>query len=295
MSVPQESNHNGEPVELAFDVTRPSEQIRFLGLLDQLRESDNELTGLFDWTCPACGATNRDAAILRPQQAFLAKWSCDGCSQTTVVRFHARASAEWVAQHTVAVTGTSFEASAAEGLIPPYVATGRRRPPRNQRVFAWIAIPALLAIIVMGLLGVRRVSPSSASTQRVEQEHRTSTPSTRVVGYWASEEKNQVVHFTPIDPIRHTGTYTVVSRYDGQASIVNFRVVQEEAAGEQLVIRGQFGIESAEFGSRRLLTEATDVTLYIPRNARTLKWVDVEAGGSKTTIYRNAGDSQGLK
>jgi hypothetical protein len=297
MSVPQESNHNSEPVELAFDITRPSEQIRFLGLLDRLRESDNELTGLFDWTCPACGAGNRDAAILRPEQTFSAKWSCDSCSQTTVVRFHARASAEWVAQHTIAVTGTSFEPSAVEGLLPAYL-SGRRRPPRNQAVFAWIAIPALLAVIGMELLDVRRVSPSSASTPRVEQEHRTSTastPSTRIVGYWASEEKNQVVHFSPIDPVKHTGTYTVVSRHDGQASIVNFRVVQEEASGEQLVIRGESGIESPEFGNRRLLTDASDVTLYIPRDAKILKWVDVEAGGPKTTVYRNAGDSQGLK
>jgi len=296
MSVPQESNHSSEPVELAFDITRPSEQIRFLGLLDRLRESDNELTGLFDWTCPACGATNRDAVILRPQQAFLATWSCDSCSLTTVVRFHARAGAEWVVQHTVAVTGTSFDASAAQGLIPPCLA-GRRRPPRNQKILAWIAIPALLAAIGMELLDVRRVAPSSASTQRVEQELRTSassTPSTRVVGYWLSEEKNQVVHFTPIDPVKHTGTYTVVSRRDGQASIVNFRVVQEEAAGEQLVIRGKSGIQNPEFGNRRLPTEASDVTLYIPRDAKILKWVDVEAGGPKTTIYRSAGDSQDL-
>jgi len=294
MSVPQESNHSDGPVELTFDITRTSEEIRFLGLLDRLRESENELTGLFDWTCPACGATNRDAVILQPQQAFLARWSCNSCSQMTLVRFRARANAEWIAQHTLAVAGTSFAASAAEGLIAPVVASGRRQPHRNQRIFAWIAIPTLLAIMVLGLANVRRVSPSSASPQANGQQ-RTSTPSARVVGYWVSEEKNHVLHFSEIDPIRHTGAYTVVSRHDGQATIVHFRVIREEAAGEQLVIRAESEIENPEFGDRRLQTESPDVTLSIPRNARIMKWVDTEQGVAKTTVYRNAGDSQGLK
>lgn len=295
MSVPQESNHSDGPVELAFDITRTSEQIRFLGLLDRLRESDNELTGLFDWTCPACGATNRDAVILQPQQAFLAKWSCNSCSQTTLVRFRARASAEWIAQHTLAVAGTSFDASAADALIAPQVTSGRKRMPRNQKIFAWVAIPALLAIIVLALANVRRVSPSSASPRASRQEQRASTPSTRVVGYWVSEEKNHVLHFGEIDPVRHTGTYTVVSRHDGQANILHFRVIREEPAGERLVIRIESEIESPEFANRRLQTELPDVTLYVPRDARTMKWVDREPGAARTTLYRNAGDPQGLK
>ena len=110
-------------IELAFDIAKTSGQITFLGLLDRADASGNTLVGLFDWTCQACGAVSQDTVALKPQEEFLAKWPCRSCSRVTLVRFRARAGAEWIAQHTLAVTGNALHIP-AEGepctAMPPF-------------------------------------------------------------------------------------------------------------------------------------------------------------------------------
>jgi len=95
MSSPSVDHH--EPTEIFFDVTKPIEDVSFLGLLDRSGGDGNRLTGLFDWHCRQCATLNRDAAMVEPQQSFLSRWVCGNCAQVTVVRFRARASVEWVA------------------------------------------------------------------------------------------------------------------------------------------------------------------------------------------------------
>lgn len=75
VSISHEHNRCGAPTEHLLDITSPSGQPEFLGLLDGLDRSGNRLTSLFEWTCAACGTTNQNAAAVEPYQSFLAEWS----------------------------------------------------------------------------------------------------------------------------------------------------------------------------------------------------------------------------
>jgi hypothetical protein len=306
MPVPHESTHYDGPIELAFDVTKASGQIKFLGLLDGSKESDNELTGLFDWICQACKSVNRDTVTLKAQQPFLTKWSCAHCSRATLVRFRARATTEWVAQHTLAVTGKAFYATAEEGQASVRL-KGRGKPPRqrSQTVFAWIAVPSLAVIILLGVLDMRRIPYSAASSRSGVQrladlapnEQLNSTPSSRIVGYWVSEARDHVVYFGPIDRVLRTGAYTTAHRGDHRVSTVCFTVIHEEAAGEELVIREEHhtGSRDSNVGDSERSADdesrAAEVTLNVPRNGKTMTRVDIRDEQPVMTVYRNAGDA----
>jgi hypothetical protein len=307
MPEPHESTTYDGPIELAFDITKASGQIRFLGLLDKPNQSDNELTGLFDWICQACKTVNRDTVTLKPEQPFLTKWSCTHCSRATLVRFRARAGTEWVAQHTLAVTGKSFYSAAEEEQAGVHLRP-RGKPPRrgSQTMFAWIAVPSLAVIILLGVLDMRRVSNSVASPRTAQQPHReltlsqqrNSTPSSRIVGYWISEARDHVVYFGPIDPVTRTGTYTRVSRGNHQAKTVRFTVFHEETRGDQLVIREEPEAgrpDSAVDRSPRPSvspgsSEAVEVTLNVPRGGETMTRVDIRDGEPVMTVYHSVQD-----
>ncbi|MHC4519913.1 MAG: hypothetical protein ACYTAS_15095, partial [Planctomycetota bacterium] len=143
--------------EVDFDVTKPPESIRFVGLLGPSDESGNRLNGYFDWRCQGCGAGNRDVAVVELQQAFLSRWSCQGCGQTTVVRFRGRANAEWIAAHTLAITGRALcHLSDEESDVASTATAAHAHRAGNQHVFAWIAVPTLVALILLGLSDIRR-------------------------------------------------------------------------------------------------------------------------------------------
>ena len=305
--MPEELGNYDVPIELVFDITKTSLQMRFLGLSEKPEESGNELTGLFDWTCQACHGANRDMVALKPQQVFFAKWTCSSCSRVTLARFRARAMAEWIAHHTAVVTGRPVDAPAQDNRAAASVSSRARSPGhRRQAILEWVAIPAQAVIILLGWLDMRHISHSSASPRtqadatdsRTGQESSPSTPSARIAGYWVSERRDHVMHFDPIDPALREGVYTVVYRGDKHVETVHFKVVQEDAAGEELVIRkdGQpreklmIKHNGAEI-SYRLEAESLDVTLNVAKDAQSMTRLEIRDGEPVITAYFIAGEA----
>lgn len=305
--VSNEPNNYDIPMELIFDITKTSGQMKFLGLSERADESDNELAGLFDWTCQACNAGNRGTAVVKPQQAFFAKWTCSRCSRVTLVRFRARAAAEWIAQHTLAVTGKPMDTPPEDPLAAVCVAACDKRLQHRRRILlSWVAVPVLAVILLLALPDMRRIRSSSASPQAAADsasygrrgESASLTPSARVAGYWISERKDHVVHFSPVDPVLRTGTYVVVYRGDQQGKAVQFKVLHEETAGEQLVIRK----ESAS-GERfvvkhqgdkityRMQSEVTEVTFNVAKDGKSMTRLEILDGEPVMTVYYSAGDT----
>ena len=305
--VSNEPNNYDIPMELIFDITRRSGQMKFLGLSEKADESDNDLTGLFDWTCQACNTANRDTVAVKPQQVFIAKWTCSRCSRVTLVRFRARAVAEWIAQHTLAVTGKSMDAPPEDPLAVACVAAcGKRLQHRRRIVLSWVAVPVLAVILLLALPDMRRVRNSSASpwasansaTCGRGHESALATPSARMVGYWISERRDHVVHFSPVDPVLRTGTYVVVYRGDQQGKAVQFKVLHEETAGEQLVIRKENASDErfvvkhrGDEIAYRVQSEAAEVTFNVAKDGKSMTRLEILDGEPVMTVYYSAGDT----
>lgn len=295
------------PMELAFDITKTSAQMQFLGLSEKADESDNELTGLFDWTCQACKAVNRDTVAVKPQQVFLAKWTCGSCSRVMLVRFRARAVAEWIAQHTLAVTGKQIDAPPEDPLAAACLAAcGKRLQRGRQSILVWIAVSVLVVILLWLVLDVRRIQDSSAAS-RVSansavsgrrHESGPSTPSARLAGYWVSERRDHVLHFSDVDPVRRTGIYTVVYRGDNRGQAVPFKVVHEETAGEQLVVRKENASgerlvvkhRGAEI-AYRVQSDIAEVTFNVAKDGESMTRLEIRDGEPVMTTYFNAGET----
>jgi hypothetical protein len=306
MLMAEELNNYDVPIELVFDVTETSGQMKFLGLSEKTNESGNELTGLFDWTCPACQTVSRDTVVLKPQQVFFAKWTCSSCSRVTLVQFRARAVAEWIAQHTAVAAGKALDTPTQDKQAPACTAGRDKRSSRRmQMTLVWIAAPVLAVVVLLGILGIRRAANSSAAPRDTEksaiseagQEQAAATPSARVVGYWVSERRDHVMCFGPIDPVLRAGTYTVVSRGDKQADTVRFKILHEETEGEQLVIQKQ-GVSGQRLVVKhqgdeiayRLQSEALEITLNVAKDGKSMTRLDIRDGEPVVTTYYNAGE-----
>jgi hypothetical protein len=169
-----------------------------------------------------------------------------------------------------------------------------------------MAVPALALIIALGLQDMRRLSNSSAAPQSsatavqpgIRQGQSPPSPSARIVGYWVSTAKDQVVYFGPIDPVLREGTYTVVRRGEKQIDTVRFKLVHEEAGGEELVIRKEQADSSKlviqQKGSEityRVQPEAAEVTLNVAQDGKSMTCVEIRDGEPVTTVYSNAGEA----
>jgi len=315
--MPEELSHGDVPIEMVFDVADTCGQMKFLGLSqrpdplddDSDDESDDELAGLFDWACRACGAANQDSVMLRPQETFYATLTCSHCSRVTLVRFVARSVAEWVVQHTIAMSGKVMNALAKDqSAVACTTGHGRQSGYSRQRVLLWLVVLGLAIIVLLTALNTRRVSKSSAALQTSVtsvlfgggQKKSQATPSDRIVGYWISESKDHVVCFTPIDPTQREGAYAIVWPGGRQPDTVRFKVIQEDAAGEQLVVRKEksgsekVAVTQKEKGieiTYRVQTEPADVTFNVAKDGKSMTRVELRNGVPVTTIYLNAGDS----
>ena len=230
----EQGNHDGL-TEVTFDVSKPSGQVEFLGLLDGLAGFGNKLSGLFGWTCHACGTVNRDTAAIEPLQSSLVQWSCKQCSQALVVRFLARSGGDWIAQHSLAITGKAFCHQAEEP--PEEGPCVRKKSARSgQRTFAWITVPALAAVILLGISDMRRIRSSRASTDRQRREH-SATSYAWLGGYWAGEDPNDRIFFGYMNPTADTGAYTRVARDGSPPRIVRVEIVHEETTDDRLVLQ----------------------------------------------------------
>jgi len=279
-----------DPIEITFDVTGPSESVAFLGFVDAPCGSESELRGLFDWKCRSCESSNRDILTFKPQQVFLAHWQCPHCSQVTVVKFRSRAMAEWVAQHTLATTGQAFCDLAEDDAVDQTCGRdGRRARRRGQRLFAWIAVPALIGIIALALGDWRRLKSCSALALRGGREQMTLAPLARLKGYWFSPTESRVLCFTHVNLASGMGKYTMISRQDGPSGEVHFEVVHEEAAADRIIIRAVDRGPDAATSYAGAGTDHPEATLYIDKRNGSLVWAEVRQGKPAVVVYQRAG------
>lgn len=286
--------HADDPAhaEISLDVAKPSQQIQFLGFVEGLNESGNDLTGVFDWSCPDCGNRNKDITIIRPQQAFLARWSCGMCAKVTFIRFLARATAEWMAQHALVSTGKAHDGRGDRSPASPHMVAGARPVKRRrQGLFGWISIPALIIVILMALMDLERPHQSSASSHDSQQGRSASTPSARLHGYWLSQQADHMLCFEHIDPHSRRGSYVRVSRSGQKDGRVAFQVVSEEALGEELVIR-EFRQAGESGADATPPVPAPEVTLFVPKHQPSMIRMDIQGASPIVTAYRRVDDGQ---
>jgi hypothetical protein len=276
------------PIEMFFDVARPSGAIEFLGLAEGLDNSGHEMSGLFSWTCQACHAVNRDVIIVQPQRAFLTKWSCKQCSQAVLVRFGARAAAEWTAQHALTIMGKMPGQSAGESG-PCAAGRPQRAGSPGQRIFAWLTIPALAAIILLGVKDLTHLRSSSAAGR--EGRHWPANSYAWLGGYWVDEHSNDVLYFGYINPAAHCGTYTRVRRENTPACIVRFEIVHEDATDERLVLKEMDGppprAAALHEGPGPSDTSNSNALLYLSRSGPAMVRMTTDQGQPVVTAYRH--------
>jgi hypothetical protein len=232
-----EKDSQDMPVECMFDITKPSGQVEFLGFIDGLVGSGNNLSGLFEWTCGKCGTSNHDAAIIEPNQSFLGEWACNHCDEAMLVRFRARPIADWIAQHALAITGRALCGLAEKEETPDPEDRPQTQPARHsQKTFAWIAVPLLAILIVVAAMDMRHIQTSSAYSRLVPG--RPSAPSySWLGGYWVSVSPYDAIYFGYMSPAAHRGTYTRRTHDGEPAQIVQFEIVCEETTDDKLVLR----------------------------------------------------------
>lgn len=281
------SHRHGEydgSVEVAFDVRKPSGPIEFLGLLDGLGGFGNKLSGLFGWVCQACGTSNKDTAVIEPNQSLLMQWSCHQCSQAMLVRFLARPSTDWITQHAVAITGNAM-CHMANGASTSECATRlNKRPARSsQRVFAWITVPALAAVIFLGLADMRRTGSSSASPSSERVGH-ASASYAWLGGHWVSEDMSDALYFGYVNPAKRSGTYTRVSRSGRPTDIVRFEIVHEETTDDRLVLRELDGPQDPMAPE----SVCANAILYIARQGTLMIRMTTQDSEPVLTVYRLA-------
>lgn len=279
------SHRNGEQdelIEVAFDVRNPPGLVEFRGLLDGLAGFGNKLSGLFGWACPACGTSNRDTAVIEPNQSALAQWSCHECSQAMLVRFLARPATDWITQHAAAITGNAM-CHMADGASTSEWATRRNKRPTtsSQRVFAWIAVPALAAVICLGLADMRRTGSSLASPNG-QQGPQASASYAWLGGHWVSDDMSDALYFGYVNSARRSGTYTRVSRTGRPTDIVRFQIVHEETTDDKLVLKEVDGPNDP------MDPESVDqnAILYISRQGTSMIRMTTQQGEPVLTVYR---------
>lgn len=282
---------SSESREVVFDIKNPPEDVTFLGLLDGLGGPGNRLTALFDWRCQKCGQINRDAVVVEPRQGFLSRWSCSNCANVTVLRFRAHASAEWIAEHTLAVTGSALCHLAESKSVADCSSRGAgRRTGVSQRLFALIAVPALMAIVLLGLSDLRRLTGLSASPLEAGPGTRGSTMLSRLPGSWESEDGRDQLYVGHVDEVSQMGTYIRFSENRRPGDYVRFAVVHEDPEGEQLIIRQwkvlsgtpQTGVSTAAEG---------EATLRIPLHGESLTWINAPGTRPVLKVYRRVADT----
>lgn len=273
----QKNGSHARPSQVVFDVREPSGPVSFLGLVEGRGDPENRLSGLFAWTCPACKTVHKETTVIQPNKAFGVEWSCRSCARTLTVRCKARASSEWIAQHACAVGG--HDRAEDHGSLPYVI---RSRPPTrhtSQRIFAWVAIPALAGIIALGLMDARRVPSSSASTSR-GQDGPAPVSYAWLGGFWVSKARDDALFFSYLNPTADTGTYVRLPRRGRPGGLVRFRIVEGDGRDETIIFR-----ETAEPLNATASPSADDPILYISRRSDSMVRMVTRQGDLTVTPY----------
>ncbi len=269
------------PAEYIFDIVKPSGHVEFCGFIDGFVGSANSLAGLFEWTCSACNASNHDAVVIEPNQSFLAEWSCNHCDEVTLVRFRARPTTDWIAQHALAITGKALCRLAEKE--PPSESPSRPRGQSlrpSQRMFAWVTVPLLAVMIILGLMDLRRIRTSSAYPHGAPNRHSVLSY-LWLRGHWISESSGDVLTFGYLDPAARYGTYTRAAREGRPAHVVRFEIIHEETTDGRLVLR-----ESNESPpSATPQGDGKNAILYITRHSNSMIRMTTSRGKPVLTTY----------
>jgi len=280
--IAQELDNHDVAAELAFDVSKGSEDVKFLGFVTDLAQARNDLVGLFAWTCRGCTFLNRSSTIVRPEQAFLARWVCTSCGKVTLVQFRSRANAEWVLQHAVAVTGSAFEERAEDAVVVQKrsrrASAGQRG---RQRIFALVAIPALAVIIALSLSDVYAVPFGRGHVSGPGARQSGVAPASRLAGCWVSEAGDHSLYFGRLDAVSKTGTYLPIFKSRPPRPWVRFTVVREDVKGAEIVIR-----ELDETGN---VVANSESVLHLPKEGGTLIRVSMARQPPVLTVYHPVG------
>jgi hypothetical protein len=199
----------------------------------------------------------------------------------TVVRFRARASSDWVAGHALAITGAALCHLAEHELeADAAVDENRTKKQERQRLFAVIAVPALLALLLLGLSDMRRLADSSGALSTRRQSAPQTGAVSRLLGSWMSEDGAGRLTFTHVDPVSLEGSGVQFSGNQRPGDRFCFDIMHEDVRGEQINIRPW----------REGAGHAPEVSLYIPVDGGTLTWIAIEGGKPIFRVYRRVDD-----
>jgi hypothetical protein len=278
--------------EIDFDVTKPPEGVKFVGLLDNAGQPGRHLTGLFDWECSKCAAWNRDVAMIEPEQAFLSRWFCRGCGTAQVVRFRARPSVEWVAGHTLAVTGTALcQLAETESGAHLSGKSGKKRRKGGQGAFAWIAVPALVALLWFGLSDMHRLSDPATASALTSSVSGKSGLMPRLRGEWVKGADR--LCFIYVDEASRSGTYVYFPEGRRPGHCVRFDVVGEDVEEEQLIIRPRSETTSRGASNAGQGVRVSEATLHISEEGTSLTWIEIHEGAPILEVYNRVDDTPG--
>lgn len=282
--MPSSTANSGESPEIIFDIAKPKDGVDFLGLQGCPGSSTDEMVALFNWRCAECGASNSDTVTVKPQQAFLSRWVCNQCGKAKLARFLARPATEWIVQHNLAITGAAFRHRTQEGVsvVDPF--TKGWFPRRaSQRLFAGVAIPALVLLIGLALSGGGRLSGLSAFPSRNSQ---TSSPEAvlRLLGYWQSEAGDSTLYFDWADVVSGQFEYTYFSASDREGRRFRSDIVYLDPKGEQLIIGQSPRVPDRASGQNRSMT--SEAIIHVTAQAESLTWIDLGEGKPTVKVYR---------
>lgn len=283
--MPSPPTHHDGSGELNFDIAKPAERVKFLGLLHPSKDSGRTFTGLFDWQCHTCGHVNRDAVMIELERGFLSRWLCDSCEEETVVRFRARSSADWITAHSLTVVDEALEYAGQDGSETGD-ADRRAGRPGSQRLLAWVAIPALIVLIALSLTDIPRLSNALAVTVTGDRRSFASKTLSRLRGYWTSQDGHQRIHFDRTESNSGSGTYMDCRQGKWLGTRFWFDVVDEDLQNQQLVIRLWEDRSTTSKSKVSLTAGVLRVTLHLDPQGNRLTWIEVEGDSPILKVYR---------
>jgi hypothetical protein len=106
-----------------------------------------------------------------------------------------------------------------------------------------------------------------------------------------SADRGHLLCFVHVDPDSLSGTYVQFPEGCPPGQRVRFDVIHEDPKGDRLIIKrsgedltgGNIGVSDA--------TDALDVSIYIPLNGRSLKWIEIREGRPVLKVYERVDDS----
>ena len=167
----------------------------------------------------------------------------------------------------------------------------RGKRTRGQSAFAWIAVPALVALILLSLSESFRPTSSVAGPGEITQAPHGSAVLPRLHGNWASADKGHLLCFVHVDPDSLSGTYVQFPEGCPPGRRVRFEVIHEDPKGDRLIIkRWTEDLKGGKIGTSDG-TGALDVSIYIPPGGKSLTWIEIRDGRPVLKVYERVDDS----